>query len=62
MEHQGCNACEVLYINGVKCHEHGCPEAWRDETRECTWCGEDFTPVTKGQRYCSPDCAESHYG
>ncbi len=29
-----CQSCEVIYINGAKCHEHGCPElkieAWRN--------------------------------
>jgi len=22
-----CNSCQVLYINGIECHETGCPEA-----------------------------------
>lgn len=26
-----CDSCEVLTINGVYCHELGCPEAWKDE-------------------------------
>ena len=55
----GCNSCEVLYINGVKCHETGCPEAWRDEVRECAWCPQTFTPEHKDQKYCSEDCAEA---
>ena len=24
--HNHCPSCEVLMINGVRCHEHGCPE------------------------------------
>ena len=28
-----CDSCEVLVINNVICHETGCPDAWKDETR-----------------------------
>lgn len=55
----GCDSCEVLYINGVKCHETGCPEAWKDEVRECGWCGGDFQPEDRHQKYCSESCAEA---
>lgn len=51
-----CNQCEVLYINGVKCHETGCPEAYKDTTKECFWCGAKFTPEHKHDRYCSVEC------
>lgn len=51
-----CNSCEVLYINGVKCHETGCPEAWKDQIFDCIWCGTEFTPEYKGQDYCSESC------
>ena len=34
-----CQSCEVLNINGVNCHEIGCPDAWKDYTRECKECG-----------------------
>jgi rubrerythrin len=31
-----CDQCEALSINGVPCHEHGCPNrSW-----ECPECGE----------------------
>ena len=36
-----CNSCEALMINGVYCHEAGCPDAWRDYTSECAECGCD---------------------
>jgi hypothetical protein len=26
----GCDGCTPSVINGVLCHEAGCPEAWRD--------------------------------
>ena len=25
-----CQQCETVHINGVKCHEQGCPDAWMD--------------------------------
>ena len=28
-----CESCEAVSINGVWCHEHGCPDA-KDETVE----------------------------
>ena len=51
-----CDSCEVLYINGHKCHEIGCPEAWKDYNRECRACGCSFKPEHRFQRYCD-DCA-----
>jgi hypothetical protein len=39
-----CNSCEVLYINGVKTHEPGCPDSWHDYSRICLWCGLEFLP------------------
>ncbi len=56
-----CDQCEVLMIQGVKCHEHGCPVAWQDEIRECRWCGSEFEPEDKHQQMCSEDCAEAYY-
>ena len=56
-----CNSCEVLYINGVKCHETGCPDSYKDETRSCKWCGCEFKPYDELQNLCSEDCAESYY-
>ena len=56
-----CNSCEVLYINGIKCHEHGCPEAWKDEKRSCKWCGSNFVPESKYQNFCSEDCDECYH-
>ena len=29
-----CEQCEIMYINGVRCHEHGCPNAAADAKRE----------------------------
>lgn len=33
--HVGCSQCEAVFINGVPCHEHGCPNRRRaDELGE----------------------------
>ncbi len=40
-----CSQCEVLVINGVACHEHGCPNA----VHECKGCNE-LVPMRV--RYC----------
>ena len=50
-----CNSCEALMINGVYCHETGCPDAWKSYTRECFECGFDFSPEERYQRVCQ-DC------
>jgi hypothetical protein len=44
-----CDCCEMVSINGVACHEHGCPnigarwdadaELWIPKMRECFECG-----------------------
>jgi len=52
-----CDSCEAVRINGVLCHERGCPDAWRDQTRECRECGCDFVPEDRHQVYCSESCA-----
>jgi len=56
-----CNSCEALMINGIYCHETGCPEAWKDYQRECKWCGQDFKPEEEHQDCCSIDCSESYH-
>jgi hypothetical protein len=51
-----CQSCATLTINGLPCHETGCPDAWRDQTRECFECGCDFEPESRHERLC-PGCA-----
>ena len=53
---------QVVRINGVLCHEQGCPDAWRDEVRECLWCGYKFTSESKEQICCSDDCYHTFMG
>ena len=55
-----CASCEVLVINNVICHETGCPDAWKDETRNCVWCGRPFKPADRGQDFCDDSCAEAY--
>ena len=61
-----CDQCEALSINGVACHETGCPNSWKDPatgepyTVKCKFCGCDFTPEDKDQYLCSDDCANSY--
>ena len=55
-----CNSCDVLVINNHICHEAGCPNAWRDEVRQCKWCGSDFSPDYKWSECCCEDCWDSY--
>jgi hypothetical protein len=55
MAWNGCDGCSPAMINGILCHEHGCPDAWRDKTVECFECGCDFFPEESRQRLCN-DC------
>jgi len=57
-----CPSCAQVSINGVVCHEQGCPDAWRDETRECRWCGGKFKPESGWQEFCCDDCAAAYHG
>lgn len=37
-----CLSCEVVNINGMNCHELGCPDSWRDYMYECQECGHGW--------------------
>ena len=43
-----CDQCEMLSINGVPCHEKGCP----NQTHECKGCN---AKIPMNQKYCE-DC------
>lgn len=53
-----CARCEIVVINGVRCHEAGCPDSWKDTRRECRWCGAEFTPESVHQQFCTEECRE----
>ena len=55
-----CPSCSLIRINGVICHEIGCPDAWRDRKRECKWCGTEFVPEERHQSTCSEECYQSY--
>jgi hypothetical protein len=57
-----CEQCQVVRINGMRCHEIGCPIAWREEVRECKECGQEFSPEQPQQDCCSDDCAAAYGG
>ena len=48
----GCDGCSPSKINGVFCHEAGCPDAWRDYMIECRECGCYFWPADNRQIVC----------
>jgi hypothetical protein len=50
-----CESCDSITIQGVFCHEKGCPDAWKNHPVKCFECGFDFIPEEKGDRTC-PDC------
>ena len=52
----GCDGCQLLFINGAMCHEIGCPESWKDYSIECHECGCDFIRSERSEAVC-PDCA-----
>jgi hypothetical protein len=62
-----CNSCVALRINGVYCHESGCPDSHLDANGkpkevECKWCGSMFVPEDRHQLFCEDSCAEAYYG
>jgi hypothetical protein len=57
-----CPSCEILYINNVRTHEAGCPDAWRDQIKKCKWCGENFKPESPHQDCCCHSCHVAFQG
>jgi hypothetical protein len=57
-----CGSCQLMRIQGVVCHELGCPESWKDQHKDCKWCGRPFHPKVRGQQTCSSRCRHFYYG
>jgi len=57
----GCDQCEIIMICGVLCHETGCPDAWRNEIRDCNWCGTTFQPSSRLQTFDDDSCYASYH-
>ena len=55
---KGCTQCEVTSINGVACHEQGCPNSHIDPAtglgypERCADCGATFRLEYRGQKFC----------
>lgn len=58
--HCGCDGCSPAMVNGILCHENGCPDAWRDRLTECKWCGSTFYRQDRWQAFCDDECAEAY--
>ena len=56
-----CDSCDAVFINGLKCHEHGCPDAWKDYKIKCPNCDKMFKPKEKDQKCCTKRCYKSYY-
>lgn len=60
----GCDQCAVLSINGVPCHETGCPDAWIDPATgkgypvECWECGCGYVPAEKPPHRTARICGD----
>lgn len=59
---KSCFSCAMVSINGVACHERGCPDAWRDDLHECVECGCEFHPEHRHQRCCDDACYNAFHG
>lgn len=53
-----CDSCEVVRINGILCHETGCPNAKKVNVvcKECDGITED------GNAFCSGHCYARYWG
>lgn len=54
-----CDSCNMVSIQGVPCHETGCPDAWKTTEIECEDCGCAFIPEDRGMTRC--DGCECEY-
>lgn len=57
-----CEQCQLISIQGVVCHESGCPDAWKDEIRECKECGVEFEPESQHDAFCDTQCNQEYHG
>ena len=57
-----CQSCNEMMINGIRCHEIGCPDSWMGKEHECKECGCVFTPADKWEQFCSNQCHCAYNG
>jgi len=62
-----CDDCDSVTINGIPCHENGCPSdhinlltGMKHEVI-CNWCDSYFEPDYKRQNCCDDDCYDAFY-
>ncbi len=58
MPWEKCDQCNPAMINGVYCHETGCPNEWRDIKKDCFECGFDFYREYQFDEVCK-ECQQS---
>jgi hypothetical protein len=49
----GCDGCSPSRINGVLCHESGCPCSWKDYAKKCIVCERKFYTKSHWVRTCN---------
>ncbi|MFA5037535.1 MAG: hypothetical protein WC479_10220 [Candidatus Izemoplasmatales bacterium] len=64
-----CPNCDSATVNGIVCHEHGCPTPWIGRIFECCFCGEKFRvpederPIRSFYRiFCNETCKSMSLG
>ena len=63
-----CQSCNEVSVNGVNCHEIGCPEAKDDYAKRagCQWCGSKIKQdseeaiVIGNKAFCDEDCVANN--
>ena len=49
-----CSQCEAVCINGIACHETGCPNARQAKLRTCAECGTVHVYAEDAAECCAP--------
>ena len=66
-----CQTCAATTINGVYCHEHGCPTMHKENIirKGCAECGQhlysedsDEMIIVDNHAFCSEECRNYFYG
>ena len=55
-----CEQCQLARIQGVLCHETGCPLAWKQRT-ECRECDRVYVPREHWMDCCSRSCYKAYH-
>lgn len=58
-----CNQCEMMTINGISCHEIGCPNHGKSYKLSCLVCGKTIRKNNRsGRRFFCSDICMLKYG